>query len=327
VVGGAADPAGYSLDQGEILRAFADRSITLASAGEVTIRDLALTFGGAGQIGTGGRLEVTTPARVSITGDVALATSGADDSFVIDPTRIELDSDTGSVALLGGNGAPLGRLALTADTIVAATTGTLAQLATAPSFAAINALLDQPGGNPLALRSGTMTFNVTQGLYIQNSGPSPLFADRAGFAAGGVAIGTASANTQIAINGQILTAAGPVTGLAVQPLVTINGAPAAAGGLFDPGSTINGCLIGGICTLPPGAGAPSDSDLIEPLPSDAGAPTLVVAPMIELAATEPLISPPLVDEPITGVGNDDLWEPSCEPGDEDGACPEGDGEP
>ena len=326
-IGGAADPAGYSLDQAEIPRVFADRSITLVSAGDMTIRDLALTFGGIGNIGTGGRLEVTTPARVSITGNVALTTSGADDSFVIDPTRIELNTDTGSIALLNGAGNPLGRLAMTGNTIAVATAGVLGQVAAAPSFATINGLLDQPGGNPQPLRAGTMTFTASQGLYIQNSGISALFRDRAGFTATSLAINTASANTQIAINGRILTAGGPVTGLNTQPLVTINGAPAAAGGQFDPRSTINGCLIGGTCAPPPGSGAPSDSELVGPLPSDAGAPSLVVAPMIELAATEPLITPPLVDEPITGVGNDDLWEPRCEPGEEDSTCPEQDGQP
>jgi hypothetical protein len=37
-----------------------------------------------------------------------------------------------------------------------------------------------------------------------------------------------------------------------------------------------------------------------------------------LGETYPLITPPLVDEPITGVGNDDLWQTECD--DDQGTC-------
>jgi hypothetical protein len=318
-VGGAADPSGYSLDQGEAARVFADRSVTLASAGDFAIRDLALSYGATGQLGAGGELEITTPGRVSITGNVSLATVGATDTFTIDPTRIELSTDTGSIAMLGAGAVPQGRLALVGGTVAVATAATLGQLATATDFAAINALLDQPGGTPQPLRAGTMTFNVTGALYIQNTGPTAVIADRAGFTAGGVAISTASGSTRIAINGQVLAPGGPLTGIDTQRGVTINGAPAAPGGQFDAGSTINGCVIGGRCGPPSGAGAPSDSDLTQPLPPDTGPPSLFVAPIIELAGNDPLVEPPLVDEPITGIGNDDLWEPRCAPDEE--PCP------
>jgi hypothetical protein len=113
----------------------------------------------------------------------------------------------------------------------------------------------------------------------------------------------------------------------VTPLVSINGAPAAAGGLFNARSTINGCVIGADCNPPeiPDPDPPTSED-VDPIPPRSEG-SLFVAPLIELAGTEPLITPPLVDEPITGVGNDDLWEPRCEPGEESGPCPEDDGQP
>jgi hypothetical protein len=323
-VGGGADPSGYSLDSAEAPRLFADSSITLgvAGAGNMTVGDLALTFGANGNIGAGGLLELTSPASVSILGDVALRTVGAGDRFTIDPQLVSLNTDTGSIAMLDAGGNPLGRLGMTGNTVALATGAVLGQLATAPGMAAMNALLDAPGGTPQPLRAGSIAFSVTGGLYIQNSGPSGLYRDRRGFETPALAITPASNATRIAINGQILTAGGPVTGLDAQPLVTINGLAAAAGGQVDPGSTINGCLIGGVCAPPPGTNPPPNGDLTGPVPQGTPPGALFTAPLVQLAATDPLIAPPLVDEPITGVGNDDLWQPSCGRPEGDQPCPE-----
>ena len=118
-------------------------------------------------------------------------------------------------------------------------------------------------------------------------------------------------------------------GLDTAPLVVVNGEPAGAGGQFDPASTINGCAIGTDCTFVPPSGLPTgdlptSDDLEQPLSTGEPAGSQFVAPLIELAAIEPLITPPLVDEPITGVGNDDLWVPTCDPGDE--SCEGADGQ-
>ena len=276
---------------------------------------------------------------MSIIGDVALTTSGATDTFTIDPTVIELDTTTGSIAMLDGTGAALGRLAMIGGRVSMATTATLAQLATLTDFAAIKALLDTPGGTPQPLRAGTIDLSVTNALHIQNTGASTAFADRRGFLAGGLNITTGSANTRIAINGQILVAGAPVGGLATVGQIRINGAVPAAGGQFDAASTVNGCVIGANCAPvpppppPPPApdapdppAAPNNDDIDSPIPPGNLGGGLLIAPLIELAATDPLIAPPLVDEPITGVGNDDLWQPVCEDP-EDDTCPEEDAQP
>jgi hypothetical protein len=316
-------------------RLFSDGTILLGTAltgalpagqGTIMVDDFALGFGAGRNIGTGGTLEISTQGRISIIGDVTLTTSGATDTFELDPSLIELDTSLGSIAMLDAAGNPLGRLNVIGNTAAIATTAVLPQLSTLTDFAAINALLDQPGGNPLALRAGTMNFNVTGALYIQNAGTTALFPDRRGFTANGIAITTGSGTTRIAINGQILTAGGPVLGLDTQSLVTINGAPAAAGGQFAAGSTINGCLIGSRCAPPAGSNPPNNADLTGTVPQGPGAGSLFTAPLVELAGTDPLIAPPLVDEPITGVGNDDLWQPPCEDEDDDGSCPEEDGQ-
>jgi len=344
-IGGAANTAGYSLDQAEAARLFADNSITLGTAlagppppagqGTIVVGDLAMGFGANRNLGTGGELEISTPGRVSIIGRVALTTSGATDTFTIDPSLIELDTTTGSIAMLDGNGAALGRLAMVGGTVSMATTATLAQLATLTDFAAIKALLDAPGGIAQPIRAGTIDLSVTNALYVQNTGASGVFADRRGFQANALNITTANANTRIAINGQILTAGGPVSGLDTVAQIRINGLVPAAGGRFDAASTVNGCVIGANCAFVPPPpppprpnppGAPTGDDIGSPLPPGDGGGALLIAPLIELAATDPLIAPPLVDEPITGVGNDDLWQPRCEDP-EDDSCPEVDEQP
>ncbi|MBO9518444.1 MAG: hypothetical protein J7493_10280 [Porphyrobacter sp.] len=330
-IGGGTDDTGYSLNQAELASLFADNLISLGvspgatgSQGLVSVRDFAMTFGPAGNIGTGGTLEISTPTEVMVTGHVALTTSDANDTFLIDPTFIGIDTSTGSIAMLNANGAPTGRLVLIGDTVAVATTNVLSQLRTASTIGTINALLDQPGGTAQPLQTGTLAATVTNGFYVQNTGASTDYDDRRGISANAITISTSAPTTQIAINAEILSSNGPVTGLDVVPLVTINGAPAAAGGRFDPGSTINGCVIGSGCGLvppqPPQAPEPPPSEELDPVQPVGPDNSSVVAPLIELAETRPLIEPPLVDEPITGVGNDDLWEPPCEGQDGDGVC-------
>jgi hypothetical protein len=143
-----------------------------------------------------------------------------------------------------------------------------------------------------------------------------------------------SSTRKIAINGRILTSTGAATGLDTEALVRINGIVPATGGQFDARSTINGCVIGTDCAPPPPEPeipgfTPPTSDDTDPIPPGQGPGALFAAPLIELAGTEPLVAPPLVDEPITGVGNDDLWEPRCGPEDDSdgGACRENGQEP
>jgi hypothetical protein len=325
---GGATQGGYSLDQAEALRLFADNRITLgvqaatlpAGSGNIAIGDFAMSFGATGNIGAGGTLKVSGPATIDILGDVALTTASAADTFAIDPTLVRLNTDTGSIALLGGSGAPLGQLQIVGDTVAVATGTVLGQIGSAGGIRSLSALLDVPGNTADPLRAGSIYFDVVGGLYIQNTGISTRIADRRGFTAGAIAIDTASRSTRIVINGQLLRAAGSVTGTDVTPLLTINGAAAAAGGQFDPASTVNGCLIGRLC-FDVAFNPPNNEDLETPVGSEEGAGSLFVAPLIQLADTEPLITPPLVDEPITGVGNDDLWQPPCEDPDED--CDEG----
>jgi filamentous hemagglutinin family protein len=340
-IGGAASESGYSLDADEALHLFADKGVKLGVAadelasdeGHVTVGDLHLAFGAdSGNIGSGGYLEITSPTEISILGNVALTTGSENDRFIIDPTRVELNTETGSIALLDGSGNPLGRLDVTGDTVAVGTGSTLDQLRGLTDMAAINTLLGAAGGKSDPLRAGSMIFRVADGLFIQNSGASTASADRRGFTTNALDIFTGSPATKISINGVIVQNGTPVTGLDTAPLVTINEVKAAAGGQFDPLSTINGCGIGLDCAPPPPPPPPDtpDDEFTPPPNDDITPPVTPVQPggglsgtLVQLEDNQPLITPPLVDEPITGVGNDDLWVAQCTDPQQEG-CPQQD---
>lgn len=324
---GGTSSVGYVLDSAEIQRVFADQGVTIAAgASPVTISDFALTYGQQGNIGTGGELKVLATGTVRVTGAVDLTTASGADLFSIDPDLIEVQLDTASISMTSATGgAPQGTLELVGNTLAIADNATLSAIGSATGTTAISDLLDTPAtaaGGDAVMTAGTIRLDATDALYIQNTGSGTDFGARGGFLAQDVLITTAGPDTVIAINGQIDGDTGIVSGLAVTPLVTINDVPAATGGQFDSLSTINGCVIGTNCaTVNPPAG-PDQPDLITGEELDARLPDgigmLDGLPIIEVIEQEPLIALPLVDEPITGVGNDDLWDGTCDEGEE--AC-------
>lgn len=203
-----------------------------------------------------------------------------------------------------------------AESFPIGTSDTLGQLGGGTlTTAQITALLDAPqalSGPEGFFQAGTIAVNVTDGFFVQNSGPSTAYADRLGFSANTVAITTQSADTVISINGVTFDTLGsPVSGLDTEATVMVKGAPAASGGQFDPLSTINGCIIGSDCRIPE---VPPGITLRKPEIEEKVTtidPAIDILPGIEVAETEPDQLLPLVNEPVNGVGNDDLWEGSC----------------
>lgn len=334
-VGGATTTAGYSLDNGELQRVFADNAISFAvlsgtGAGDVQVGALGLGFGTGQAIGSGGIVSLVTSGRISVVGALGLTTSGALDTLELTATDVEVSTDLGSISLADANGAGLGALRVTTDRFVAATSGTIAQLGSAASMGEVNALMGQPGsGAAGGLLAGSIEANVADALYIQNLGSSAEYADRRGFMAGSLAITTAGPGTRIAINGVMIDASGnPVTGLDTVSRITVNGNLAAAGGPFDPLSTVNGCVIGLPCGLLATGGGlhevvPAKTDIQAPVSSGNTVDGLLTPPVIEMDVNLPGLERnatlPLVDEPVTGVGNEDLWGNGCSPGEE--GCP------
>jgi filamentous hemagglutinin family protein len=328
-IGGAGGAVGYDLDSAEAAHLFADNSITLASSGDVTLGDLQLGFGDTGNIGTGGFLKLTTPGNVTVNGAIALTTSSDDDTFSIDPVRIDVAAGQGSIAMQSASGALQGTLDLTADTVAILSPATRDAIGGLTDLSQISQQLDVPADPGPAggyLQAGTIRITANDAFLVQNGGTSDAYAERRGFSANALDITTGSAATQIAINGVILQGGDTVTGLDTASLVTINDEAAAAGGQFDALSTINGCVIGADCATPPPPPPPEEPPVTNPTDDDLSGPidhptaNVFSDQLFSLGDNAPLITPPLVDEPITGVGNDDLWISGCSDNSDDKRC-------
>ena len=326
-IGGAAAGSGYSLDNGELQQVFADSAIAFSvqtGTGEVRVGDIALGFGPGLALGTGGTLSLTSNGRISVIGNVALTTSGALDTLALAAPRVEVATDLGAIAMTNANGGALGLLRVTADRFTAATSGAIGQIDTAPDITAIDGLMGQPAaGTAGGLLAGAIEASVTDGIFIQNLGTTTAFADRRGFTANALSITTAGTGTRIVVNGVLIDSAGnALTGLDTVTLVTVNGNPAAAGGPFNPLSTVNGCVIGLPCTLlQTDNGLESiirtKTDIEHPVTPENNVAALLSPPPIQINVDLPELvrnlTLPLVDEPVTGVGNEDLWGDSCSP--------------
>jgi len=329
-IGGPDFTGGYSLSDNEASALFADQSITIAvpttglptgGPADFFVGNLNLSFGSTANIGTGGRLKIMTPGQVVVNGVVNLTTSSADDLFAIDPTQINIVGDTGSIVMRDASGALSGTLRLVADTIVAGTSSAISAVDAGGPVSDLSMILGAPSSVPSDagyIQAGNIQADVTRGVFIQNTGTSTAYPARRGFSANRLSITTSSATSQIAINGMILGAAGrQVTGLYTGLLITINGVPAVTTGKFDPLSTINGCVIGSQCTKT--VDPPTRIDLQGNLNPN-GVANLNPAGRVNHAFQPIEINDqsedklrPLVDEPVTGVGNDDLWQPNCRP--------------
>jgi filamentous hemagglutinin family protein len=334
-IGGTGQQGQFSLDQSEASRLFADQQISFVSpgsegvGGDVRIGDLALAFGNQANLGAGGLLKVDAGGLVEVIGAVTLTTVSDADAFSIDPSRIDVVAGNGSIAMRNASGDLQGLLELEAGTIAVADQPTLDAIDTLSDFSAISSALDAPGAaGPEGgyLQAGTINLIVGDAVYIQNGGATTEYDDRRGFLANQLNIETESSNPAIAINGVIRTELGDLFGLETAGAVSVNGAFA----VDLPKTalvTINGCAPGGCGSAPEITFTGPSSDELELVVTTAddgkSGPT---GQLVQVQQNQPLITPPMVDEPITGVGNDDLWQVKCAPEGDKGGCPAQGGE-
>jgi hypothetical protein len=160
------------------------------------------------------------------------------------------------------------------------------------------------------LEAAALQVNVARGFYVQNTAPLTGFDDRRGLIADSLTIAgtTTTAPITIVINGQI----NGQTGLKAVPLATINGS-------FDPQSSVNGCIIVAVatCNQPVGFDNPIRDVINQAINGDGNQSVestaiqsvgdgFFNAPLMQLDQIAPAGFTPLIDEPVTGTGNDDL---------------------
>ncbi len=317
--------------------------VPIASVGSstppaVVIDDFTMTAGSSSSnLGASGSLTIATPGKARVIGDVSLTGMSDANAFRISADdSIEVILGEGTIRLTGGSSTsgastPGGMLFLESEDVIVATADAIADVAAAADIDAIDERLGQNDGIVLddgALFAGGMDVSVVGGFYVQNSGTGTRFAERRGltFGALGLNVNVEGADSRIVINGVHLGPSGRVTGLDAIPLLSIDGfvigsGPLSGSGLaFDSGSTMNGCLIVSSTTCSflefessfPVQDVINDEDEDEEQEGDDAEGMSLPTPLITMRDLDPLTGEPLLDDPVTGAGNDDLWTPPAE---------------
>lgn len=338
-VGGSGTKNGYHVDADELTRLFGTdivifapevNAVSIDSVGsaappDVIVDGFTMTGGASGSnLGANGSLTIRTPGKMRVVGNVQLTGLSNDNALnLFADNALEVILGQGTVRLLGANNAPGGQLNMASNDIIVATQAAINDIANATTTDAINTRLGQNDGIILdegALFARGIRFTVDGGVYVQNSGTGTAFADRRGltFGAGGLTVQTNGAS-RIVINGVHLGPNGQVTGLDTIPLLTIAPSSSGTSGTFDPRSTLNGCLIvsTGSCTavtFDPGNFFPVQDVVEEETDSDgdSGDGTSLPTALITMRDLDPMTGEPLLDDPVTGAGNDDLWTPTTD---------------
>ena len=337
-VGGTGSRNGYHVDTAELTRLFGrdieifapevdtvgQDSIGSSAPPDVIVDTFTMTGGTSGSnLGTNGSLTITTPGKMRVIGNVQLTGLSNDNALNLNADdALEVILGQGTIRLLGANNAPGGQLNMASDDIIVATAAAITDVSNATTTDAINTRLGQNDGIVLdegALFARGIRFSISGGVYVQNSGAGTDFGQRRGltFGDGGLSI-TPSGSPRVVINGVQIGPNGQITGLDVIPALSITPNAAGIPGTIDPRSTFNGCLIAntGSCTMvsfePTNLFPVQDVVEDEDGNGDSGDGTSLPTALITMRDLDPLTGEPLLDDPVTGAGNDDLWTPTTD---------------
>lgn len=276
----------------------------------------------AGNMALDGSFRIQTAGKLRTVGLATFSGLSASGRVEIDAfDMIEIDPATGGIHLRGTGETLGGRLELSARAVSGASTSALADIASLPTFRDISIRLglnDSSEVNDRGMVSADgITVFVRDAFYLQNTGQSATnpftgFEQRRGFTAGagGMTVFAHGAETRVAINGRLIDSAGLfVTGLRAIPEVSFESVSSNSTGLlFHADSTINGCAILRATACQIGLTQPNEPregiDVVVE-----GAPEASLMPLA-LIQFSPQVDPagnPVIDDPVTGAGNDDLW--------------------
>ncbi len=271
-------------------------------------------------IGQNGSLILNADGDVNVIGNVTITGATADTGLEIDAINlVRLNTATGGLFVFDTNGGLAGEISVAATDFIAATDEAFADIQ-GLSLGEIDIRLGDSDGVDRAdgvIRADTLDVATTASqVFIQNTVPGVDFDQRRGFDVNTLNIssgGGTGSQQPIVINGVI---AG-ITGINTIPLANL-------ASVIDPASTINGCSITNpascvTTTTPPVTPTdPDDSptggegetrDLIEDGidPIDPIQPGTLEAGLVELNPDGQFGTDPLIDDPVTGAGNEDLW--------------------
>lgn len=322
-LGGGAN-SGFAVDRAEFdrIRSGGDLLVTALAgandgAGSLTVGSLTVNAGSGGQIAAAGTFGLTASGVLDVGGTLSIAGAGSGTSLMLSGDAVDLDYANAALSVLDSGNAPTGRIVVAGRLIAS-----LSASAAADIVGKTPAEIDRRLGladvvREIGLfRTASLTLEGRDAILIQNSGGAAVD-ERRGLSVGALTVtGAPDGRTLVVINGIVNNATG--NGAAQNVTVTT---PIAAG------STVNGCALANIaaCAIiperePPLILAPDsvlfgtgdfikngedEDDEVEEGVAD-GTPE---APPIDTSQIDDPAGLPMIDVPVTGAGNEDLWQP------------------
>ena len=307
----------FTLDNDEMTRVHSGGDLSIATGeGTLFVDDLTVTAGEGlsptdGNFGRNEVFSLSGELGIEVLGALTAQNATAETGFVFTTAEtLFIDAETGLVQILDADENYSGALSFTARDVYAMTRDALADIE-GLSIAEVDTRLAENDGIDNAdglIRAGSLSVQLrSSSFFVQNTGIGTELKERRGITVDSLSIAPVDAGVavDIVVNGIVAGRTG-VDAIGVTQIE----------GDFDPASTINGCLIadpaGCVAVEPLVTFDFAIQGLIEELIAreDEIPATFsegIESVLIEIRDPEEYGEAPLIDDPVTGAGNEDLW--------------------
>ena len=323
---GAGANSGFAIDAGEFSRIQSGGDLLVTAlagidsgAGSLTVGALTVNAGSGGQLGTSGTLGLAASGLLDVNNTLSITRAGSGNTLMLTGDAVDLDYANAALSVLDNASASTGRIIVNGRLITSLSASAAADIV-GKTPAEINTRLGQADvTREIGLfRTGSLTLEGRDAILIQNSGGGIAADARRGLNVGALTVtGAADGSTLVVINGIVNNA----TGNNAAQNVTVTNAIGA-------GSSVNGCLLANIAACfaviepAPLIVAPvsilfgtsdqikevEDNDEVE----EGVAEGKTEAPPIDTTRVDDPAGLPMIDDPVTGAGNEDMWQPPDE---------------
>lgn len=305
----ASTVSGYAISQAEFARIRSRGDLTIRANQALLVGDLAVVAQAGtvqGQIGENGTLSLRSGSLASFLGALSMTNAGGNTLAINSQSGVFLDAATGSIRLLEGTVGG-GALAISGTGIAMVTRSALNDISQLTDTALITdrlGLNDGVADGRTLVEADTIQLRSDRDVYIQNTSLGTRLDDRRGLVARALRIGSRDGSQlDIVINGIV----NGQVGVDAIEQITFEEA-------FTDLSSVNGCVIvnANTCNKLPFEIIELRDLVEEVLKSDPEDSALQVTDsftkttLIQLNQIAPAGFEPLIDEPVTGTGNDDL---------------------
>ena len=324
---GTGASGGFAVDQAEFGRIHSGGDLLLTlfageGGGLFTVSNLNINAGEGGQVGTSGTFGLASGGVLDVNGTLGIANAGTGNTLSLSGDAVDLDYANAALAVMDGASAPTGRIVVSGRLISSLSASAAADIVgKTPDEISLRLGRADVVRTIGLFRTGDLTLQGRDAILIQNSGSSAGMDDRRGLTAGSLTItGAIDGHTLVVINGVIGTLTG--ANAAQRAVITTQ---------LGTGSTFNGCALSNIAgcfaVVPPPPPPPPPELIIAPSSILFGTSDLIKdddrddevedgvadgkrdAPPIDTHNIDDPAGRPMIDDPVTGAGNEDLWQP------------------